>query len=86
MSIPDDWSYETEVVWNWSWRWPFRTKTETKTPHAWVLEGTSQIQCMCPNCEYGRGYNEAISGVFDTLKYLKCDKCDTEFFGPSLSP
>ena len=76
MGIPSDWEYSHIGI------WPFRRKI----PHAWIVEGTSQIQCLCPACEYGRGYNEAIGvGPLNSKpKVLICKTCNSEFLGVTL--
>lgn len=73
MSIPDEWRYETHLI-N---KWPFITKL----PVAWVLEGTSTIQCLCPYCDYGKGYNEPFLTINATKKVLTCPTCNNQFIG-----
>ena len=76
MPIEKEWSYK----WAWFWKYPFLRKL----PFAWIVEGTSQIQCLCPSCDYAKGYNKPISLVFDIKAVLHCDRCDLDFYGLKL--
>ena len=49
-----------------------------------MVEGTMTLQTVCPVCEYGEGYNEAIIAGLYKLRVLKCETCGTEFFGPTM--
>lgn len=72
--ITDGWTYVN--VGKWWWR--------RRLPAAWIVEGTMSIQCLCPYCAYGTGYNEPIliPELNSDIKILKCKKCKTEFYGP----
>lgn len=50
-------------------------------PVAWIREWGCAIQCLCPKCDYAKGYNQPISMSFDTKTLLKCPTCNTEFIG-----
>jgi len=57
--------------------WP-RTKL-TRRPLGWIVEGTSTIQCLCPFCKYGEGYNRPIIYGVAGPDYRTCEKCGTKF-------
>lgn len=78
--IPKDWQYKRVF----SHRVIGIFPVYKQLPVAWVVEGTSQIQCLCPYCEYGEGYNEPITAVFYKLAILQCKVCNTEFYGMTL--
>lgn len=46
-----------------------------------VFEGTSQIQCVCPVCEYGEGYMESFIPDLVETRIVTCDNCGTTFYG-----
>ena len=71
--IPENWKYEVTTIRN----WPFITKL----PVCWIVEGTSQLQCLCPNCEYGKGYNEPFIFEVTEKKVLECPSCKIKFIG-----
>ena len=49
-------------------------------PEAWIREWCCAIQCVCPYCSYGYGYNECILPFNNVKKLVKCETCDTEFW------
>lgn len=51
-------------------------------PNANIVEGTMTIQCCCPVCEYGDGYNKSILVYpLSRLALLTCKTCGTRFLG-----
>lgn len=66
--IPDDWEYT--II--------------TKIPVGWIVEGTSTLQCLCPYCAYGEGYNEPIIYGQAFPQKKKCKKCGTVFLALSM--
>ena len=55
-----------------------RTKL-TKIPVGWIVEGTSTVQCLCPYCRYGEGYNKPVIYGVARPGYRTCSKCGTKF-------
>ena len=70
MSVPAGWMY----VWR-----PSILNWARKLPLAWIQEGTSTIQCLCPSCDYAQGYNEAFHAVGYKERIATCKSCGTTF-------
>lgn len=50
-----------------------------------ILEGTNQIQALCPDCDYAEGYNQRIHGyeTVNLMKFVECKKCGLRFVSPT---
>jgi hypothetical protein len=69
MAIPKDWEYIRPnffVFWK-------------KIPVAWICNDYGQLQCLCPNCDYGKGYNKPIVNGRGKTKVEICKTCNTKF-------
>lgn len=77
MSIPEDWSYQNVRSHKVLGFWP----VYKRLPVAWIVEGTSTLQCLCPYCEYGEGYNGTFIAGRSPPTELHCDTCGTDFWG-----
>ena len=66
--IPKGWTYKRLLREFWH-----------KLPVAWIKEGTSSLQCLCPNCSYGNGYNEPFLSAHFTEVIRVCPTCKTKF-------
>lgn len=68
MTIPNDWEYIRTGI--------FFLK---KLPVAWICSDYGPLQCLCPYCSYGDGYNKPIIAGFTVKKVVVCHKCNTKF-------
>lgn len=55
--------------------WPHRGRL----PLAWIVEGTATLQCLCPYCDYAKGYNQSIALPLSTEQKAYCPTCGNEF-------
>ena len=63
--------------------WMTRKKPDLLTPaplpHGRVVEGPWTIQCVCPQCAYGTGYNEPFLASVYEIEPRRCKTCGLLF-------
>jgi hypothetical protein len=50
-------------------------------PNGRIVEGPWTIQCVCPVCPYGTGYNEPILRAVYERRPVTCLTCQLTFMG-----
>lgn len=50
-------------------------------PQGRVVEGPYTIQCVCPVCPYGTGYNEPFLASVYEQQPVTCPTCRLQFMG-----
>lgn len=61
--LPDEWQFDEK----------------TGLPFGWIVEGTGSIQCLCPYCDYGKGYNAPFIAASPVQAIRECETCKRSF-------
>jgi ribosomal protein S27E len=46
-----------------------------------IMEGTTSIQVICPDCDYGKGTAITFFEPYRVVKLIKCKNCGKTFIG-----
>ncbi len=53
-------------------------------PFGIIVEGTGSIQCICPRCEYSRGFNTPFLAPMPVAEVVECKTCGLTFIAATL--